>query len=69
MIPVVEILICMILFVIVIGAFDAILAGFGALFTLIGWAFKGFFAFIGFVLAIAATVGLVAYLTNIINVI
>lgn len=69
MIPVVEIIFCIILFVIVVGAFDAILAGFGALFTLIGWAFKGVFAFIGFVLAIAVGVGLVVYLTNIINVI
>jgi len=59
----------MILFVIVIMAFDAIVAGFGALFTLIGWAFKGFFAFIGFTIAVAAVAALVVYLTNILYVI
>ena len=64
-----QMLLGLLVFVVLATGFEAVAAGFGALFTLIGWAFKGFFAFIGFIIAIAAVVAIIIFLTNIIYVI
>ena len=60
----IQILLGLLAFVILATSFEAVASGFGALFTLIGWAFKGVFMFIGFVLAIASVVVAIIFITN-----